>query len=146
MQTEKFHSNVYEKILRKLKNSSIGLGVIFLLQFSIFGFPTNIGGLIDRSILLIVPIFTIYSYKRLSKRRNQYIEFKKDEIKFKTKTDPDKTVKIKDIEAVDIKVHEIHLKTNDLTYKVYLEDFKNYTDRIRIKELFKEIKTEPNTG
>ena len=101
---------------------------------------TALGNLVFTNL---VPIALYFQYKKTSKKwGNQFIEWKKQELIFKTREYDITTISIKDIESILIQLDIIEIKTEDENYAINIEDYTDYDKRILLKENFTRLKEE----
>lgn len=124
---------------------SVGLLIIYFIKLLIKD-QSNIGRMgwwIDFLIFTGIAIYNLtYVQKLLAGRKNQFIEWKNNQLFYKLKDDKESTtVEESKIENVQIGIEIIELQvTNGKHLKLDISDFDNYEDRILIKSNMEKYK------
>lgn len=141
MPYERIENKRYEKNLRLFKWGAILSLVLAAIRVTIEPeILSGIGSTIDFILLLYpIPLFILY-YRIAKKWGGQFIEWKVDEISFKSRKYAHTTIKISDINSINIRLHLIKIETNKMNYQINIEDYSNYNDRIRMKNILIMLK------
>lgn len=84
-------------------------------------------------------IMMVNAYSLLNRQKGQFIEWRADEILYKTKGE-EGTVEIKDIKNITIHLDTIVIDAiNNYTYTINIQNFTKYETRLRIKENFTKL-------
>jgi hypothetical protein len=129
-----------EKTTDLLKHLAIATGI--LAAFKIISQPdilTGAGQLTDY-VISLAPICLFVAYQsKTSKHKGQFIRWTDSSVEYKSK-ERNGTVAISDLQTIDIKLDTIDLHLKDgLTHVINLEDYKDYSDRQRIKFNFEQL-------
>lgn len=104
---------------------------------SIFNGTATIGDFIS----LLIPIVFFLQYRKTAKKLGgQFIAWTDNQLLFKTRDLNKTTLEIDTIEAIEIKLDAIIIKTNEAVYKLNIEDYTAYEDRLQIKRNFEHLK------
>jgi hypothetical protein len=105
---------------------------------------TDIGYVNLSGFIFVVGFYYDYR-KKVKTLGGQFIEWSENEISFKSRQEETKTIKLDSIKKIEIKSSEVLLNTiEDLSYTINLDDYREYSEKIKIKNNFKILKTKPN--
>jgi hypothetical protein len=101
---------------------------------------TGIGWWIDTLFFFFAGIFSYITYRKLSNRTGQFIEWKSDIIHYKLKGDTNPiTIEKKKIKDITTELTTIEIKDVDgKIFRLDISDFNDYKMRNRVKEKFSE--------
>jgi hypothetical protein len=88
-----------------------------------------------------VPLL-IHSFFSHRNKRGQFIEWSEEAIVFKNKKYSSTKVLLKDIKSIEIGLDVVEIETKEKTYKIDIEDYTEYEDRLRLKRNFRSIASE----
>tara|TARA_B110000091_G_C13554735_1_gene365959 strand:+ start:166 stop:672 length:507 start_codon:yes stop_codon:yes gene_type:complete len=143
---ERIENKGFAKTVRTFKILTIiSLSIVTLLFLTDHVFKITDIGYVNLSGFIFVVGF-YYEYKKKSKTLGgQFIEWRENEISFKSRQEEATTIKLDSIDKIEIKSSEVLLNTiEDLSYIINLDDYREYTQKIKIKNNFKLLKTKPN--
>jgi hypothetical protein len=136
-----------EKTTDLLKHLAIAMGI--LAAFQLLSRPeilTGVGSLTDYLITL-APIGLYISYRsKTAQHKGQFIRWTDNSVEYKSK-DQNGVVAISELSKIDINLDTIDLHVKDgATHVINLEDYKEYTDRLRIKSNFEKLQQRLTRG
>ncbi|RVU00810.1 hypothetical protein EOD41_09225 [Mucilaginibacter limnophilus] len=101
----------------------------------------GIGFIFDCLLLLFSSISSFTSFKRLSKRKSQYIKWWSHKIFYKLfDNNIPKEINVSDITSISVGMDLIEIYTfSNITYNLNIIDFTDYNVRARIKENFENL-------
>lgn len=85
-----------------------------------------------------VPLL-IHSFFSHRNKRGQFIEWSEEAIVFKSKKYSSSKVLLKDIKSIEIGLDVVEIEAKEKWYKINIEDYTEYEDRLRIKENFRNL-------
>ncbi|WP_226389698.1 hypothetical protein [Penaeicola halotolerans] len=127
-------------------------GAIITLLLAVFkvAFTPDIldgGGKMADFLLTLIPIGLFFQYRSAAKKwGGQFIEWKENEISFKSRKYNLTTIHLSNIESIDIRLDVIEIRTSEQKLDINIEDYTKYEDRIRVKDNFKKIKEKLGTS
>lgn len=138
---ERIENKRFEKTIRLFKIlaiSSVAIVGLYILSTLIF-FNGEFEFVNFSGFLFAIGFY--FEYKRKARTLGgQFIEWTENEISFKTRQKEAIVINYESITDIIIKLHEIIIKTDDNEeHKLYIEDFTDYTERMRIKNNFESI-------
>lgn len=142
MPYQRIENNRNEKNLRLFKWGAILSLVLAAIRITIE--PQILSGVstIDFILLLYpIPLFILY-YRTAKKWGGQFIEWKEDEISFKSRKYDKTTILLSDIKSINIYLHIIEIETLNAKYKINIEDYTAYSDRVQLKSNFEKVKNQ----
>lgn len=133
--TDRVESKRAEKILLFIKISSI----TFLFLIIMMAIKTKNVRLSDFRGFGWSSVMLANAYTVFSKRKGQFIEWREDEIEYKTRSE-EATIETKDIKNISIHLDVISIKSfQNQNYEINIQDFTKYEVRLRIKENFTKL-------
>jgi len=143
MPYERIENKRYEKNLKLFKWGAILSLALAVIRIAIEPkILSGIGSTIDFILLLYpIPLFILY-YRTAQKWGGQFIEWKEDEISFKSRKYDKTTIPLSDIKSINIHLHIIEIETLNAKYKINIEDYTAYSERVQLKSNFEKIKTQ----
>lgn len=137
MPYQRIENKRYEKNLKLFKWGAILSLVLAAIRIAIEPeILSGVGSTIDFILLLYpIPLFILY-YRTAKKWGGQFIEWKEDQISFKSRKYDKTTVPLSEIKSINIHLHIIEIETLKAKYEINIEDYTAYKDRIRLKENF----------
>lgn len=141
MLPQRIENRRFEKNLMFFKWSGIITLILAIIRVafddSIFNGTATIGDFIS----LLIPIVFFLQYRKTAKKLGgQFIAWTDNQLLFKTRDLNKTTLEIDTIEAIEIKLDAIIIKTNEAVYKLNIEDYTAYEDRLQIKRNFEHLK------
>ena len=134
---------------KNIKFFKWGVGITLILAvFKIVLTPDilNGGGKMTDFLTTLIPIGLFFQYRSTAKKwGGQFIEWKENEISFKTRKYDSTTIKMEEIQSVEIRLDLIIISTLQKKYEINIEDYTEYKDRIRLKDNFGKIKEKLST-
>lgn len=143
MDFDRIENRRFEKNIRFFKWSAIITFVLAVIKVIAFPEVLEEKGKTGDFFLLLLPIALYMNYRRTAKNwGGQYIEWTKDNISFKTRNHSSTIIEIRKISKIDIEFDVIKIYTSKKQFKISIEDYTNYEDRIRIKDNFESLRKE----
>jgi hypothetical protein len=138
---DKIENKTVERKMKFLKWSAIIMLILSLLKIYMNPDIFNKVGSSFDFIIFLLPLYLFYEYRKNAKNWNgQFIEWNDNEIIYKTREEHTTILKYVQIQSIDIKLDEIILNTKEGEQrKIYIEDFEEYSDRVRIKKNFESL-------
>src|SRR5690554_4269932 len=143
MPYERIENKRYEKNLTLFKWGAILSLALAAIRIAIEPeILSGIGSTIDYMLLLYpIPLFLLY-YRTAQKWGGQFIEWKEDEISFKSRKYDKTTIRFSDIKSINIHLHIIEIETLKAKYEINIEDYTAYSDRVQLKSNFEKVKNQ----
>jgi|GEM_PF-1243751 hypothetical protein len=143
---ERIENKGFEKTVKTFKILTIiSLSIVVLLFLTDHVFKVTDIGYVNLSGFIFVVGFYYDYRKKVKTLGGQFIEWSENEISFKSRQEETKTIKLDSIKKIEIKSSEVLLNTiEDLSYTINLDDYREYSEKIKIKNNFKILKTKPN--
>lgn len=89
----------------------------------------------------LIPITLFLQYRKTAKKwGGQFIEWSDHQILFKSRNHASTTIELADLEAIEVKLDFIILKTKETKYEINIEDYTEYKDRIHLKNHLEKLK------
>lgn len=138
---DKIENKTVERKMKFLKWCAIITLILALLRvYMVPSALSRVGSAFD-FIIFLLPIYLFYEYRKNAKNwKGQFIEWNDNEIKYKTREEQTTILKYEQIQSVDIKLDEIIINIKEGEQRrIYIEDFEEYSDRVRIKKNFETL-------
>lgn len=146
MLNDRIENRRFEKNIKFFKWAAVITLVLAVLKIAFTPDILKGGGETADFLTSLIPIALFFQYRSTARKwGGQFIEWKENEISFKTRNYDHTTIHLSSIESIDIRLDIIEIKTSEQKYDINIEDYTKYQDRIRLKENFNKIKEKLST-
>ena len=150
MTPEKIEAAQFNRLARIMK--ICGALMIILSVIKVLLSTNNSSGFLgrwlDTAILAGLGIYFFrFPSKKINERTGQFIEWQQDKFIFKVKGFTEvREIAYDDIKTINISLDQVTIDTGQTDIiNLDISDFSSYDDRIRIKKIFEDLKTRPNS-
>jgi hypothetical protein len=140
---DRLENKRYEKNINLYKSAAVI--TLILAIFKVIYTPNIFTGFAKPVdfITSLIPIVIFIQFKRTAKKwGGQFIEWRENEVEFKSRKYDKIIVHYNNITSINIKLDIIKIETEQKKVEINIEDYTEYEDRIRLKSNFEKIKNE----
>ncbi len=144
---DRLENRRHEKTIQRYKWGVIISLPLIIARLALDPGILNNGAKLGDLLTTLLPLGLFIQYKATAKKwGGQFFEWRENEVEFKSRKFDKTIIPHESILQINIKLDLIEIQTNNNLFEINIEDYLEYSDRLRLKNNFKELSKRLSTS
>jgi hypothetical protein len=144
---DRLENRRYEKTIKRYKWLVIITLPLIIVRLALDPGILNNGAKLGDLLTTLLPLGFFIQYKATAKKwGGQFFEWRDSEVEFKSRKYDKTIISHESILQINIKLDIIEIQTKNKLFEINIEDYLEYSDRLRLKNNFKELSNRLSTS